>query len=165
MRRIRVVICSVEEETPDEMTELACFDLPAADVTTLHPETALDDLETTTHETGNAILRRVLQAQWDTLDAQLMEQHRQRFSPKPVTADGHEPITVASRAIASSVNFCTSTRHSGEMGFFTIGWPPAAAMLASKSCLASPITAALMTIMMRQGAEIPETDLVVKNVT
>jgi hypothetical protein len=81
MRRIRVLICSVEEETPDEMTELACFDLPSADVTALQPETALDALETTTHETGNAILRRVLQAQWETIDTQLTEHHRQRFSP------------------------------------------------------------------------------------
>ena len=81
MRRIRVLICSVEEDTPDEMTELACFDLPAADATALQPETMLDDLETTTHETGNAILRRALQAQWETIDAQLTERHRQHFPP------------------------------------------------------------------------------------
>ena len=81
MRRIRVLICSVDETTPDEMTELAAFDLPATDVTALRPETALDDLETTTQETGNAILRRVLQAQWETIDAQLTEEHRQRFPP------------------------------------------------------------------------------------
>src|SRR5918997_453599 len=97
MHRIRVLICSVEEDTPDEMSELACFDLPVTDVTTLQPETALDDLETTTHETGNAILRRVLQAQWDTIDTRLVELHRQRFPAEPVTADGHEPSTVASR--------------------------------------------------------------------
>ncbi len=97
MRRIRVLICSIEEDAPDDMTELACFDLPATDVSTLQPETALDDLETTTHETGNAILRRLLQAQWDTIDARLTERHRQRFSPDQVTADGHETITVASR--------------------------------------------------------------------
>ncbi len=81
MRRIRVLICSIDEATPDEMTELAAFDLPTTDVTTFRPETALDDLETTTHETGNAILRRVLQAQWETIDAQLTEDHRQRFAP------------------------------------------------------------------------------------
>jgi hypothetical protein len=81
MRRIRVLICSVDEELPDEMTELAAFDLPTTDVAALRPETALDELETTTHQTGNAILRRVLQAQWETIDAQLTEDHRQRFSP------------------------------------------------------------------------------------
>jgi hypothetical protein len=31
------------------MTELASFDLPAADITILQPETTLDALETTTH--------------------------------------------------------------------------------------------------------------------
>ncbi len=97
MRRIRVLICSVEEDTPDEMSELACFDLPTADIVTLEPTTALDDLETVTHETGNAILRRVLQAQWDVIDAALVAAHRQQCSPQPVTADGHEPVTVASR--------------------------------------------------------------------
>ena len=97
MRRIRVLICRVEDDLPDTMTELACFDLPATDVTALQPETALDDLETTTHATGNAILRRVLQAQWDTIDAQLTERHRPRFPTEQITADGHEPITVASR--------------------------------------------------------------------
>ncbi len=81
MRRIRVLICSVEEETADEMTELACFDLPAPDVAALEPETALDELETTTHALGHALLRRVLQAQWETIDTTLAEQHRQRFSP------------------------------------------------------------------------------------
>jgi hypothetical protein len=35
----------------------------------------------TTHETGNVILRRVLQAQWEMIDAQLTERHRQRFLP------------------------------------------------------------------------------------
>ncbi len=81
MRRIRVLVCSVEDDAPDEMTELASFDLPATDVATLQPETALDTLERTTHETGNAILRRVLQAQWEMIDDRLTEQHRQRFSP------------------------------------------------------------------------------------
>ena len=49
------------------MTELAAFDLPASDVTALQPDTALDELEMTTQETGNAILRRTLQAQWDII--------------------------------------------------------------------------------------------------
>jgi hypothetical protein len=97
MRRIQVLICSIDENTPDEMTELACFDLPATDVTALQPETALDDLETTTLETGNAILRRVVQAQWDVIDARLTELHRQRFPTGQVMADGHEPVTIASR--------------------------------------------------------------------
>ncbi len=97
MRHIRVLICSVDEQMPDEMMELACFDVPATDITTLQPETALDELETTTHETGNAILRRVLQAQWDLIDAELTEHYRQHVSPEQIIADGHASITVASR--------------------------------------------------------------------
>jgi len=63
------------------MTEHAAFDLPHADVPTLQSETTLDDLERTTHTTGNAILRRLFQAQWEQIDAQLTEQHRLSFSP------------------------------------------------------------------------------------
>ena len=97
MSHTRVLICRVDDPTSDQMTELAAFDLPAADVTTLQPDTALDDLETTIHITGNAILRRLLQTQWDTIDATLVNQHRQAFPSAVVHADGHEPITVASR--------------------------------------------------------------------
>ena len=81
MRRIRVVICEVDDQTPDTMTELAAFDLPLLDVATLAPETALDDLEQTTSDTGNAIVRRILQARWDLVDGALAEQYRQRFFP------------------------------------------------------------------------------------
>jgi hypothetical protein len=81
MSHIRVLICRVDDPITDQMIELAAFDFPATDVTTLQSETALDELETTTQATGNAILKRVLQAQWDTIDAALVGQHRQRFSP------------------------------------------------------------------------------------
>ena len=81
MRHIRVLVCEVDDATPDTMRELAAFDLPPTDVTALQPETALDELETTTQETGNAILRRTLQAQWDLIDAELTDKHRQAFSP------------------------------------------------------------------------------------
>ena len=65
------------------MTELATFDLPSLDVATLVPETALDDLEQTTADTGNAIVRRTLQARWDLVDMALAEHYRQGFSPSP----------------------------------------------------------------------------------
>ncbi len=73
MSDIRVLICRVDDPASAQMTELAAFDLPAADVSTLQPETALDELETTTQETGNAILHRTLQAQWNIIDAELTE--------------------------------------------------------------------------------------------
>jgi hypothetical protein len=81
MSRIRVLICRVDDADADQMTQLAAFDLPEADITALKPETALDALETTTRETGNTILRHLLQVQWETIDARLAEQYRQRFSP------------------------------------------------------------------------------------
>jgi hypothetical protein len=97
MSHIRVLICQVDEPASDQMTELAAFDLPAPDIATLQPITALDDLETLTHETGHMILRRIPQAQWDIIDAALVAQHRQDALPQSVIADGHEPVTVASR--------------------------------------------------------------------
>jgi len=97
MSSIRVLICRIDDPASEQMTELAAFDLPATDVSALQPETALDELETTTQETGNAILRRTLQAQWDLIDAELTDKHRQHFSPQVVHADGHERVTVASR--------------------------------------------------------------------
>jgi hypothetical protein len=81
MSHIRVLICRVDDPASDQMTELAAFDLPPTDVATLQPETTLDDLETTTQETGNAILRRTLQAQWELIDTELTDQHRRSFSP------------------------------------------------------------------------------------
>jgi hypothetical protein len=81
MSSIRVLICRVDDPASDQMTQLAAFDLPPADIAALQPETALDELETTTQETGNLILRRTLQAQWDLIDAELTDQHRQRFFP------------------------------------------------------------------------------------
>jgi hypothetical protein len=97
MSHIRVVICRVDNPATDQMTELAAFDLPTPDVATLEPTTALDNLETVTQQTGNAILRQLLQAQCDIIDAALVAEHRQHCSSQVVTADGHEMVTVASR--------------------------------------------------------------------
>ena len=81
MSRIRVLICRVDDPSSDTMTELAAFDLPTPNVATLRPETALDDLEASTQATGQQILQRVLQAQWETIDSALAEQYRQTFPP------------------------------------------------------------------------------------
>ncbi len=82
MSHIRVLICRVDDPTSDQLTELAAFDFPAAAVAALQPQTALDDLETTTSTTGNAVVRRVLQPQWQTIDATLLDQDRQAVSPR-----------------------------------------------------------------------------------
>ena len=82
MRHIRVLICRVDDPDADQMTELAAFDLPPATITARLPETTVDDVETTIRDTGTAIRRRVLQAQSDTMDAQVTAHYRPRFSPR-----------------------------------------------------------------------------------
>ncbi len=81
MSHIRVLICRVDDPSSETMTELAAFDLPAPDVAALQPATALDQLEATTQTTGTAILRRVLQAEWELIDTELADRYRQAFPP------------------------------------------------------------------------------------
>jgi len=81
MGRVRVVVWQVEEDEAGEReTEVARFELPGTDLATVAPGTALDVLEERTHQTGQALLRRVLQAQWDATDAAAVAAHR-RLSP------------------------------------------------------------------------------------
>ncbi len=96
-RHIRVLVCQVDDGTPDRMTELACFNLATPDIATLHPETALDALEATTQEIGTTILRRLLHAQWDEMDAALVARHCAQVAPAVAHQDGQETVTVASR--------------------------------------------------------------------
>lgn len=84
MSRIRVIICRVEDESPNQMTELAYLDLPEIDVTALQPETTLDDLEASTQKAGAEILQRLIQARWDEVDAELTQKTRQAFPPSDV---------------------------------------------------------------------------------
>ena len=81
MSRIRVLICRVDDGAAKQMTELAGFDMPETDVSALNAETALDDLEATAKEVGQAILRHLLEAQWEEIDEELVRQYRQLFSP------------------------------------------------------------------------------------
>jgi len=97
MRHIRVLICQVDDGSPDLMSEVACFDLATADVASLQPETALDALEASTQETGTAILRRLLHAQWEEIDAALVARHCAQVAPAVVHQDGQEAVTVTSR--------------------------------------------------------------------
>ena len=83
MSRIRILVVKVEDDDPDTMSELASFDMPEVDLEKLRPETALDDLETSTYEIGTAALKKVLQARWEEIDKQLADKSRQSFSPSP----------------------------------------------------------------------------------
>jgi hypothetical protein len=97
VRQLRVFICGCDDLTADLLTELAAVDLPLPDLTTLQPTTALDDLEASVFIVGQAILRRLLQAAWEALDGALAAAYRERHPAAALTADGHEPLTVASR--------------------------------------------------------------------
>lgn len=97
MPHLRVLICQVDDATADVLTELAAFDLPTRGVATLQATNALDELEATTLTVGNAILRRLLQAEWELLDSALAEAYRQQQAAGAVIADGHEPLTIVSR--------------------------------------------------------------------
>jgi len=81
MSHLRVIICRVEEDDEEQMTELASFDLVETEVTKLKPETALDGLERTTQTVGQAVLRELLKQQWAEIDQQLVKQYQQEFSP------------------------------------------------------------------------------------
>lgn len=81
MSRIRILICRVDEKNPDNMTEIASYELPEMDIQTLDPEVALDEAEATLHKQGQTILQRALQAQFEEVDRDLAEAYRQDFSP------------------------------------------------------------------------------------
>ncbi len=81
MGRLRVVLWQVEDdETGEHETEGGRFELPGTDLAAVAPGTALDVIEAHTQQTGQAILRRVLQAQWEAADAAAVAAHR-RLSP------------------------------------------------------------------------------------
>lgn len=81
MSKIRVLICRVDDENPDRMTELGSYDLPEIGLSSVKSKTTLDEIEQVTHEQGQTILRGVVQAQWAEIDQALANEYRQRFSP------------------------------------------------------------------------------------
>jgi hypothetical protein len=124
MSHIRVLICRVDDPTTDHMTELAAFDLPIPDVTALESTTTLDDLETVTQQTGNAILRQVLQAQWDGIDAALVAQRRQPLRHPDLVTPGLPTWPRAAPRPAGQRRTPTSPRHHYH------SWAPGMGLLA-----------------------------------
>jgi hypothetical protein len=82
MSHVRILVCRVDDEAPDQLTELAAFDLPEPISAALAAATALDALEANTLQTGHAVLCAALQAQWAALDAQLAEAYCRVLSRK-----------------------------------------------------------------------------------
>ena len=81
MSQIRILICRVDENDSNNMTEIASYDLPEMEIQTFNPEVALDEAEATLHKQGQSILQRALQAQFEEVDRDLVEAYRQDFSP------------------------------------------------------------------------------------
>ena len=83
MSHLRILIVRVaDEKQPEQTTELQRIDLPAADPGQLAPETALNQLEATTLDTGQTVMRHLLVAQWQELDQLLVAAHQQLFPPR-----------------------------------------------------------------------------------
>lgn len=88
MGRLEVVIRQVAEEGVAPR-EVARFDVPAHDLAAVEPGTGLDVLEAGTQQVGQAILRRLLQAQWEAADAAAVAAHRRAFPPSGMDLRRH----------------------------------------------------------------------------
>ena len=81
MSHLRVIICRVDDDSDNQMTELASFDLGEPKVSEMEAGKALDEMEATTATVGHQVLRELFKAQWEEVDQVLVEQYRQDFSP------------------------------------------------------------------------------------
>jgi len=81
MSHLRVIICRVDDDSDQQMTELASFDLDEPKVSEMEAERVLDEMEATTVKVGHQVLRELFKAQWAEVDQVLVEQYRQDFSP------------------------------------------------------------------------------------
>lgn len=78
MAHIRILVCRVDDDTGTaRMTELAAIDLPSPSGANRHTEATLDALEATTLNLGHAALQAALLAQWELLDARLVDTYLQ----------------------------------------------------------------------------------------
>lgn len=82
MSQLRVIVCRVDENDQDKMTEIATYEIPEMAVEKLKPATALDEMEASTHQIGQELLRGLLQARWNEVDEELAAKHRQSFPPR-----------------------------------------------------------------------------------
>lgn len=82
MSHLRILIVRVaDEKQPEQTTELHRIDLPTTDPGQLASETALDQLEATTLDSGQTVMRHLLVDQWQELDQLLVANHQQLFPP------------------------------------------------------------------------------------
>ena len=98
MSRFRIVIQRIDDAGPTpQVTDLDYIDVPAPDARLLEKETVLDHLEAQTLASGHEVMRQLLVRQWERVDAQLVANHQELFSPqasdagRPRTAQGGQP--------------------------------------------------------------------------
>lgn len=98
MSRFQIVIRRIDDEDGTErVTDLDRIDVPAPDARFLEKETALDHLEAQTLASGHDVMRQLLLRQWERVDAQLVANYQELFSPqageggRPRAAEGGQP--------------------------------------------------------------------------
>jgi hypothetical protein len=81
MSRLCLLICRVDEEHPDQLTQLKRLDLPASAASQHPPATTLDALEAETLSVGHQVMRCLLEEQWRELDAEATATYQRSFPP------------------------------------------------------------------------------------
>jgi hypothetical protein len=82
MSRWCVLICRREDEQqPEQLTEVHRIELPGPDVARLAAEGALDQLEADASAVGQAVIRSLIEQQWEEVDAQATAAHERLFPP------------------------------------------------------------------------------------
>ena len=81
MSRFSIWICRQDEDQPERLTPVRRIDVPTVSVDPRTPETTLEELEAQTLATGQVVMRQLLQAQWQALDAQCVADYQRLFPP------------------------------------------------------------------------------------
>ncbi len=100
MSRLRVLICRVDEDDDEQMTELARVDLPAVPG---QWGNALDRLEAQVATAGQRLLGRLCELQWEEVDAQAVARYCAGTAPGSVWGDGSAVLTAAVARVAQGV--------------------------------------------------------------
>jgi hypothetical protein len=94
MSRLCVLICRIDEEDgAEQLTELACVEIPSQ--VSGPPGKQVDQLEEAAVQVGQQLLGRLVELQWEELDARAVARYRQ--GRPQVIADGYQPLQVATR--------------------------------------------------------------------
>lgn len=81
MSHLRLLLCRVEDDHPEQMTQIAAVDLPQTQLSDFTSQTCLDTIEERTLQAGQALMRPLFEEQWNEVDTLLTQQTRQDFSP------------------------------------------------------------------------------------